>query len=84
MITDPKLLICDEPTSGLDASMALTVIQTLKHMALEGKTIICTVHQPSSHLYVLFDKILLIAEGKTIFLGTGSEAKSFFKKYLCL
>lgn len=82
VITNPKLLICDEPTSGLDASMALTVVQTLKHMALEGKTIICTIHQPSTQLYMMFDRILLLAEGKTVFSGTGSEAEIFFKKYV--
>jgi ABC-type multidrug transport system ATPase subunit len=58
--------------------MANSVLQVLKKLAAKGKTIIVTIHQPSSELYSMFDKVLLIAEGRTAFLGTPAQATDFF------
>ncbi|KAK9886095.1 hypothetical protein WA026_014885 [Henosepilachna vigintioctopunctata] len=80
LLMNPSLLFCDEPTTGLDSFMALNIMQALKYLAMCGRTVICTVHQPSSELFELFDKICLIAEGRTAFLGTGQEAGAFFTK----
>ncbi|XP_050304753.1 protein white [Anthonomus grandis grandis] len=80
VLTNPSLMFCDEPTSGLDSFMALNVVQTLKNMAHAGKTVICTIHQPSSELYAMFDKLLLMTEGRIAFLGTPEEADMFFRK----
>lgn len=77
-LTDPALLLCDEPTSGLDSFMAHSVLQVLKRLTLKDKTIILTIHQPSSELFGLFDKLLLMAEGRVAFLGTPIEAADFF------
>lgn len=77
-LTDPALLLCDEPTSGLDSFMAHSVLQVLKRLALKDKTIILTIHQPSSELFGLFDKLLMMAEGRVAFLGTPAEAADFF------
>ena len=60
--------------------MAMSVVQVLKKLAARGKTIIVTIHQPSSDLFGLFDKILLVAEGRTAFLGTTKEATDFFEQ----
>lgn len=79
-LTDPGMLLCDEPTSGLDSFMAHSVLQVLKRLALKGKTIIVTIHQPSSELFGLFDKLLLVAEGRVAFLGTPTEAAHFFEE----
>ncbi|KAJ8686388.1 hypothetical protein QAD02_022182 [Eretmocerus hayati] len=79
VLTDPPLMLCDEPTSGLDSYMASQVISTLKNLAARGKTIITTLHQPSSELYSMFDKILLIAEGRVAFMGSKEEALDFFR-----
>lgn len=81
VLTNPHLMFCDEPTSGLDSFMALSVVQVLKSMAQMGKTIVCTIHQPSSEIFALFDKILLMAEGRAAFLGNPEEADEFFTKY---
>ncbi|XP_046994426.1 protein white-like [Schistocerca americana] len=78
VLTDPPLMFCDEPTSGLDSFMALTVLSTLKQMAAKGKTVVATVHQPSSEMYALFDRLLLLAEGRVAFQGTPAEALAFF------
>lgn len=78
VLTNPSLMFCDEPTSGLDSFMALNVVQVLKRLAQSGKTVVCTIHQPSSELYTMFDKLLLMAEGKVAFLGSPNEANAFF------
>ncbi|KAF2888856.1 hypothetical protein ILUMI_17317, partial [Ignelater luminosus] len=78
VLTNPPLMFCDEPTSGLDSTMALNVVQILKRLAHTGKTIICTIHQPSSEVFALFDKLLLMAEGRVAFLGSTEEASNFF------
>ncbi|XP_031332545.1 protein white-like isoform X2 [Photinus pyralis] len=78
VLTNPSLMFCDEPTSGLDSFMAMNVVQVLKRLAQLGKTVVCTIHQPSSELYAMFDKILLVAEGRVAFLGTPKEAELFF------
>jgi len=71
-------MFCDEPTSGLDSFMAQNVTLVLKSMALKGKTVVTTIHQPSSEIFALFDKVLLMAEGRVAFLGSPDDACKFF------
>ncbi len=52
--------------------------QVLKNIAETGKTVVCTIHQPSSEVFAMFDRILLMADGRTAFLGPASDALSFF------
>lgn len=82
VLTNPSMMFCDEPTSGLDSFMAQNVVQVLKGLAQTGKTVICTIHQPSSEVYSMFDKLLLMAEGKIAFMGTPEEASVFFERYV--
>lgn len=56
IVNDPSLLFADEPTSGLDSFMALSVVKTLKAMTMANKTVIATLHQPSSEVYQLVDR----------------------------
>lgn len=79
MLTDPPLMFCDEPTSGLDSFMAQNVMLVLKSMALKGKTVVTTIHQPSSEIFAMFDKVLLMAEGRVAFLGSPDDACKFFR-----
>lgn len=69
LITNPSVIFLDEPTTGLDSETALNCISVLKHMAKEGRTIISTIHQPSSQIYSTFDELLLLVEGNIIFQG---------------
>ena len=70
LLTNPPVLLCDEPTSGLDSKMALDVYSMLVALARdEKKTILCTVHQPSLKIHRLWDRHLLIANGKLAFDG---------------
>lgn len=63
LLNDPKILLLDEPTSGLDSFTAASILQVLKSLSEEGKTIICTIHQPRSDLFPQFGNILLLAKG---------------------
>jgi ATP-binding cassette, subfamily G (WHITE), eye pigment precursor transporter len=55
LITDPSLLLLDEPTSGLDSFKALSIVKLLNRQARKGRTIISTIHQPSSEAFLHFD-----------------------------
>jgi len=78
VLTNPSLFFCDEPTSGLDSSMAKSVVEVMKGLANQGRTVVCTIHQPSSQIYAMFDKILLLSEGRTAYMGSTKNANDFF------
>jgi ABC-type multidrug transport system ATPase subunit len=68
----------DEPTSGLDSFMAMSIVDCMKKLAAKGKTIICTIHQPSSEIFDKFDRLCLLAEGRLAYIGDLNEANKFF------
>ncbi|KAG0462159.1 hypothetical protein HPP92_020635 [Vanilla planifolia] len=74
----PRLLFLDEPTSGLDSASAFFVTQTLKGLSRDGRTVIASIHQPSSEVFALFDQLCLLSGGKTVYFGNASEACEFF------
>lgn len=74
----PRLLFLDEPTSGLDSASAFFVTQTIRNLARDGRTVIASIHQPSSEVFELFDNLCLLSGGNTIFFGQASEACNFF------
>ncbi len=74
------MLFCDEPTSGLDSFMAVAIVENMKELAKRGKTIICTIHQPSSEIYELFDQLCLLAEGRLAYIGNLRNVNEFFKR----
>lgn len=78
VLTNPTILFCDEPTSGLDSFMALSVVESMRSLSRQGKIIVCTIHQPSSEIFEMFDKLCLLAEGRLAFLGNLSDAYKFF------
>ncbi|GLE08788.1 hypothetical protein PINS_up020203 [Pythium insidiosum] len=80
ILTNPSLLFVDEPTSGLDSYMAETVVMQLQQLARDGRTVIATIHQPSSELFTLFDKLYLLADGATVYSGNASDAVEYFAK----
>lgn len=63
LLNDPKVLLLDEPTSGLDSFTATSILEVLKSLAAEGRTVICTIHQPRSDMFNSFGNILLLAKG---------------------
>eukprot|EP00753_Platysulcus_tardus_P001396 PLAT11325.2.p1 GENE.PLAT11325.2~~PLAT11325.2.p1 ORF type:complete len:695 (-),score=412.60 PLAT11325.2:85-2169(-) len=80
LITNPDLLFVDEPTSGLDSHTAVNVMAVLYQLAEKGKTVICSIHQPSSEIYSMFDRLLLIADGHITYLGAARLAVGHFRR----
>lgn len=80
LLTDPKILFLDEPTTGQDSHSANCVISQLKSFAAKGRTVLCTIHQPSSDIFSSFDRIILIAEGRVAFSGRIDQAVEFFAR----
>lgn len=84
IITDPQLLFLDEPTSGLDSYSAFTLVKLLKQISYE-KAILCTIHQPASDVYYLFDKVIFMKAGRIFYFGSPSEVTPYYAnlKYVC-
>ncbi|GMF22252.1 unnamed protein product [Phytophthora lilii] len=79
LLTNPSVLFADEPTSGLDSFMAKSVVQQLRRLAVrEGRTVVATIHQPSSEVFALFDKLELLADGATIYQGKAVDVVEYF------
>ncbi|HOD54777.1 MAG TPA: ATP-binding cassette domain-containing protein, partial [Candidatus Cloacimonadota bacterium] len=85
LLFEPTILICDEPTSGLSFSDAEQIIDSLRKFADQGKVVIITIHQPSSPVYMSFDKVLLMDKtGKQVFFGSPDESWRYFDSELGL
>ena len=79
LLTEPKCLFLDEPTSGLDSHISLEVMRVVKSLSNDGRTIICTIHQPSQVIYNLFDKLIVLQNGQVAYWGPGKQkAPKFF------
>lgn len=78
LLTDPPLLFCDEPTTGLDSFSAQKLVSIMNTMASNGKTIVCTIHQPSSEIFSMFSQVMLLANGQIAFIGSTANALLFF------
>lgn len=76
----PRLLFLDEPTSGLDSAAAFFVTQTLRSLSRDGRTVLFSIHQPSSEVFALFDNLFLLSGGKTIYFGEAARAHEFFSQ----
>lgn len=80
LLTKPKLLFLDEPTSGLDSSTALSVVGILKRLSAKGLcTVVCTIHQPQSKIFSLFDNLILMRHGQIAYQGAANKALTFFE-----
>ena len=81
LIREPAVLFVDEPTSGLSSRDSENVIDLLKELSYKGKLIFVVIHQPSSDIYKMFDKIILLdTGGYQIFYGNPVQAISYFKE----
>ncbi|GAV74687.1 ABC_tran domain-containing protein/ABC2_membrane domain-containing protein [Cephalotus follicularis] len=78
ILTNPLVLFLDEPTTGLDSASAFFVIQALRNIALNGRVVVCSIHQPSSDVFDLFDDLLLLSNGETVYFGEAKMAIEFF------
>nr|XP_022314888.1 ATP-binding cassette sub-family G member 2-like [Crassostrea virginica] len=79
LIISPPVLFLDEPTTGLDANTANSIMLLLKRLAMKGRTIVFSIHQPRYSIYRLFDSLMLLSSGEVVYHGPTSDALTHFK-----
>ncbi|ORY53746.1 P-loop containing nucleoside triphosphate hydrolase protein [Rhizoclosmatium globosum] len=80
LVKESKVVFLDEPTSGLDSAASFKVMESIKNLAAKRQcAVVCSIHQPSPSTYQLFDKVLFLARGETIYFGpnNGEEVDYF-------
>jgi ABC-type multidrug transport system ATPase subunit/ABC-type multidrug transport system permease subunit len=86
LVTSPSILFLDEPTSGLDAYNAYNVVESLVTLAKTyRRTVVFTIHQPRSNIVALFDRLILLAQGRTVYSGPFTRCQAYFSEigYAC-
>ncbi|GBG34028.1 ABC transporter G family member 31 [Hondaea fermentalgiana] len=82
LAANPAILFLDEPTSGLDATAAEVTMRAVKRVCTAGRTVLCTIHQPSREVFALFDDILLLQKGgRVAYHGPVAKMVSYFSRY---
>jgi ABC-type multidrug transport system ATPase subunit len=80
LLREPSVMFTDEPTSGLSSSDSLNIIDLLKELTLKGKLIFVVIHQPSSDIFKMFDKMIILdTGGYPVYYGNPIEAVMYFK-----
>jgi len=85
LVSDPSVLFLDEPTSGVDTFTAEMLLDLLIDQTRKGRTVITTVHQPSSAMFGKFQKLVLMSEGHIVYQGDSSQSVEYFRSlgYAC-
>ncbi|KAG9415773.1 hypothetical protein AC1031_000152 [Aphanomyces cochlioides] len=78
LLKQPTILLLDEPTSGLDSASTYNVVKYIKKLCSQNRTVVATIHQPSSIVYHMFSNIMILAQGQTVFFGPPTSALSHF------
>nr|XP_017234537.1 PREDICTED: pleiotropic drug resistance protein 3-like [Daucus carota subsp. sativus]XP_017234538.1 PREDICTED: pleiotropic drug resistance protein 3-like [Daucus carota subsp. sativus] len=82
LVANPSILFMDEPTTGLDARAAAIVMRAVKNVADTGRTIVCTIHQPSIDIFEAFDELILLKSGgRVIYSGSLGQNSSNVIEY---
>ncbi|MFV0554173.1 MAG: ATP-binding cassette domain-containing protein [Mangrovibacterium sp.] len=80
LMREPSLLFVDEPTSGLSSADSEKVMYLLKKQCLKGRLVFANIHQPSSDIYKLFDRVIVMdTGGRVVFFGNPRESITYFK-----
>ncbi|XP_004839427.1 ATP-binding cassette sub-family G member 8 isoform X1 [Heterocephalus glaber] len=78
LLWNPGILILDEPTSGLDSFTAHNLVKTLSRLARGNRLVLISLHQPRSDIFRLFDLVLLMTLGTTVYLGPAQHMVQYF------
>eukprot|EP00193_Tetraselmis_chui_P015613 CAMPEP_0177781214 /NCGR_PEP_ID=MMETSP0491_2-20121128/17710_1 /TAXON_ID=63592 /ORGANISM="Tetraselmis chuii, Strain PLY429" /LENGTH=721 /DNA_ID=CAMNT_0019301223 /DNA_START=294 /DNA_END=2459 /DNA_ORIENTATION=+ len=78
LLINPSIIFLDEPTSGLDSTTALALVTTLHGLAQGGRTVVTTIHQPSSRMFQKIEKLMLLSEGRLLYYGLNSCCVDWF------
>ncbi|MBA0816128.1 hypothetical protein Gohar_000824 [Gossypium harknessii] len=82
LVANPSIIFMDEPTSGLDARAAAIVMRTVRNTVDTGRTVVCTIHQPSIDIFDAFDELLLLKRGgEEIYVGPLGRHSCHLIKY---
>lgn len=82
LVANPSIIFMDEPTSGLDARAAAIVMRTVRNTVDTGRTVVCTIHQPSIDIFEAFDELLLMKKGgQVIYAGPLGNRSSKIIEY---
>ncbi|XP_058074641.1 ABC transporter G family member 39-like [Magnolia sinica] len=82
LVANPSIIFMDEPTSGLDARAAAIVMRTVRNTVDTGRTVVCTIHQPSIDIFEAFDELFLMKRGgEEIYVGPLGHHSSQLIKY---
>lgn len=85
LLREPSILFLDEPTSGLSSRDSENIIELLKELALKGKLVFAVIHQPSSDIFKMFDRLIILdTGGYQIYYGNPIDAITFFKQNINL
>ena len=85
LLREPAILFCDEPTSGLSSRDSENIIDLLKELSLKGKLVFAVIHQPSSDIFKMFDKLLILDYGGyQIYYGNPVDSIVYFKRSINL
>ncbi|CAM9621310.1 unnamed protein product, partial [Hapterophycus canaliculatus] len=69
-VQQPTIIFLDEPTSGLDSTTALTIVETLSSVCKRNRTVAMTIHQPSTRVLDVFDKVMFLSRGRVVYFGS--------------
>lgn len=78
LIDNPPIMFLDEPTTGLDSQSCNQCIRLLRDLARTGRTIVCTIHQPSAVIYEMFDYVYLLVDGRCLYRGATRDTIPYF------
>jgi ABC-type multidrug transport system ATPase subunit len=81
LITNPSLLFLDEPTSGLDSYSAYSCVSLLRTVASYNTSVLCTIHQPSSEVFFLFDIVIFMNAGRILYQGPVDKVVKYFGSF---
>ena len=78
LLINPSIIFLDEPTSGLDSTTALALVSTLEQLAAGGRSVVTTIHQPSSRMFQKLEKLMLLSEGRVLYYGYNKHCVEWF------